>query len=256
MKNKKVTGSLNPTVNLAINKSRIKKYGKNKEVPLYYLEKGQEFQIELYNPTQDKILAKITLNNKTIDGGLILRPAERVFLERYLDTNNKFLFDTYHVKDNETNEWAIEKNGDVNVEFFREVTPLQNYGNGMFRGNMWNDPYTQHYDLITPFNNYSIGNTNNYDNNTTISFCSNNPSTSLLTSNSIETGTVDKGSFSEQGLEQGSGEFEIISFHSVDYKLLPKSQKKNTVSDHIKRYCGNCGAKCKTKFCPQCGTKQ
>ena len=46
-----------PTANLAINKSRMKVYGKNSEVPTYYLNKGQEFQIELFNPTTNNILA-------------------------------------------------------------------------------------------------------------------------------------------------------------------------------------------------------
>ena len=78
-------GQPTPTANLAINKSRVKLYNKNEKVPTYYLQKGQEFQIELYNPTRDKILAKIHLNGKPIaQGGLVLRPGERVFLDAIL----------------------------------------------------------------------------------------------------------------------------------------------------------------------------
>ena len=50
-----------PTANLTVNKSRIKLYDKQGEMPTYYLQSGQEFQIELFNPTTDVILAKIQL---------------------------------------------------------------------------------------------------------------------------------------------------------------------------------------------------
>jgi hypothetical protein len=39
MKIKKTSGDKKPTANLAINKSRIKKYGKSKYIPSYYFEK-------------------------------------------------------------------------------------------------------------------------------------------------------------------------------------------------------------------------
>ena len=60
-----------------------------------FLTDGDEFEIELFNPTQNKVLAKIELNGKSIGSGIILRPGERVFLERYLDEAKKFLFETY-----------------------------------------------------------------------------------------------------------------------------------------------------------------
>lgn len=127
MTKKEVSGK-NPTANLAINKSRIKKYGKKKSIPSYYLEKGQEFQIELYNPTQEKVLTTIKLNNNPISGGLILRPGERVFLDRFLDTNKKFLFDTYEVDNTKSARKAIEPNGDVEIAFFKEIIPINNVG--------------------------------------------------------------------------------------------------------------------------------
>ena len=113
----KQTQSGMPTANLAINKSRLKVYGKKSEVPTYYLQKGQEFQIELFNPTKDTILAKISLNGKPIaQGGLVLRPAERVFLDRYIDVARKFKFDTYEVANTKESQKAIEDNGDFKVE--------------------------------------------------------------------------------------------------------------------------------------------
>lgn len=128
MKQSIVTPNGVPTANLAINKSRIKIYNNAGQLPTYYLEKGQEFQIELFNPTTDTLLAKIQLNGTSIaQGGLVLRPGERVFLERYIDVAKKFKFDTYEVNNTEEVRKAIADNGDLQVQFFRESKPLPSY---------------------------------------------------------------------------------------------------------------------------------
>lgn len=137
MKKEKTSGPNNPTVHLAINKGRVKKYGKNKSIPSYYLENKQEFQIELYNPTQGNILTTIKLNDNPISGGLIIRAGERIFLDRYLDSNKKFLFDTYEVENKKSAQKAIELNGDIEVAFFKENVPLEPLSsNTMWDGNM------------------------------------------------------------------------------------------------------------------------
>ena len=59
-----------------------------------YLRNGDEFELELFNPTTSKVLAKISLNGKSLGSGIVLRPGERVFLERYFDEAKKFLFET------------------------------------------------------------------------------------------------------------------------------------------------------------------
>jgi hypothetical protein len=111
-----------PTANLAVNKSRVKLYNKKGDLPTYYLQKGQEFQIELFNPTTESVLAKITLNGNVISqGGLVLNPGQRVFLDRYLDVAKKFLFDTYEVSNTEEVKEAIVNNGDFKVQFYREM---------------------------------------------------------------------------------------------------------------------------------------
>ena len=76
-------------------------------------------------------------------------------------------------------------------------------------------------------------------------------------SKSIETGRVEKGSDSDQKVVTVNKEFEYWAFHTVEYKMLPVSQKINTVDDiQVKVYCTNCGAKLGKghKFCGQCGT--
>lgn len=111
-----------PTANIAVNKSRIKLYDKQGDLPTYYLQKGQEFQIELFNPTTESVLAKITLNGNVISqGGLVLNPGQRVFLDRYLDVAKKFLFDTYEVSNTQEVKEAIVNNGDFKVQFYREM---------------------------------------------------------------------------------------------------------------------------------------
>ena len=97
-------------------KQRLKQH-----IDTVYLKNGDEFEIELYNPTQNKVLAKIEMNGNSIGSGIILRPGERVFLERYLDEAKKFLFETYVViGDNEDVKQAIANNGNVVVKFYNE----------------------------------------------------------------------------------------------------------------------------------------
>jgi len=108
-----------PTAFVTKGRQRVKQFNNS-----VYLRNGDEFEIELFNPTQSKILAKISLNGKSLGSGIILRPAERVFLERYFDVAKKFLFETYQVEaGNPDVEQAIRLNGQVEVEFFEEFKP-------------------------------------------------------------------------------------------------------------------------------------
>jgi len=290
-----ITGPSAPMAAICINKSRLKTYHKDK-TPTFYLEKGQEFQIELFNPTSDTILAKIQLNgNQISQGGLVLRPGERVFLERYLDVAKKFKFDTYEVANTAEVREAIEDNGDFKVEFYRESRPVYSYGSTITLKNDVPFTYTDnnstgyrginHTSLGTTGGNplnltglnaslnatpissyYNTGGATCYSSDVTMdSFNSASlseqaaPTKSLRSrSKTIETGRVEAGSGSNQKLEYVSKSFEYWPFHTVEYKLLPISQKVNTVADiNVKRYCTNCGKKSdKTdKFCSQCGNK-
>lgn len=301
-----------PTANIAVSKSRVKLYTNKGQMPTYYLQKGQEFQIELFNPTTDDILAKIYLNNKIISqGGLVLRPGQRVFLERFLDTNAKFLFDTYEVSGSDEVKAAIRENGDFRVEFHKAKKQLpvpdyyqkyydyqQPYG-GSFGGPTWINGSG-----IATYNSTSLANSSTTLGNgniTLTSSVSSNPILNISASNSssatldmlslnadsfndvqnlksqpiskssplrsasapkkkilVETGRVEQGSKSSQQLTTVNKEFEYSYFHKVEAKLLPNSQKINTVEDlNVKKYCTNCGAKLAKgdKFCSQCGTK-
>jgi hypothetical protein len=267
----------NPTAQICINKSRLKVYDKE-NLPTYYLEKGQEFQIELFNPTSNTVLAKIQLNGKAISqGGLIIKPGQRIFLERYLDVAKKFMFDTYEVSNTEEVKKAIEDNGDFKVEFYKESNPI--YFNGSVTTYSTNNPFTLTDNYNTTIgNNYLNLNSNLTNSNSTYSFgmanCGNSFTTSVtnnsleptqqttrlkkMSTKSIETGRVEAGSSSDQKFEYVNKSFDYHAFHTVGYKLLPLSQKINTAEDiNVKRYCTNCGTKQKPefKFCPSCGEK-
>lgn len=65
------------------------------------------------------------------------------------------------------------------------------------------------------------------------------------------------GSDSNQIFKTIDKQFNSWAFHTIEYKLLPISQKVNTTEDiKVRSYCGSCGTKNKnTKFCPNCGNK-
>ena len=114
-----------PTVNITVKKSRLKIYNKEKPIPTYYLERESEFELEITNPTKDTILAKISINGKSISqAGLVLRPGEHVFLDRYFDVAKKFKFDVYEVANTAGAKKAIEDNGDIEVAFYNEEEPI------------------------------------------------------------------------------------------------------------------------------------
>jgi hypothetical protein len=236
-------GSKEPSAFITVRKQRQKQNGKN-----VYLHDRTEFEIELHNPTNDSILAKISLNgNRISNSGVVLKPGERVFLERYLDEDRKFLFETYEVSDNKTNHRAIENNGLVIVEFFNKMlftnyghlggyTYLNNQllygsGSGIVNGNP------------TIFNTTGLGNSNIIG-NTSTSYAK------------IETGRVEKGDKSDQEFGTSYEIFNTNVSWVKEWKILPFSAKDITTKDLIKK-CGGCGTKVKDnyKFCPQCGNQ-
>ena len=107
---------------IAVNKSICKEYSTSSNPRTVYLESGQEFQIQLFNPHKYTIGAKIFINGERIPNTLVLNPGERIWLERFLDTAKKFKFSTYEVDGNDSDvKEAIKDNGLVKVEFYKEV---------------------------------------------------------------------------------------------------------------------------------------
>ena len=96
-----------PTAHITKKKSRLKVYNGH----VVFLNDKDNFEFEIHNPKQKSVLCKIKLNGEYIStSGMVLRPGQRVFLERFFDTNNKFEFSTYKVKDTSENRSAIDLN--------------------------------------------------------------------------------------------------------------------------------------------------
>lgn len=245
------TSVSNPTAHVTKRKSRLKVYG---GVNLY-MNEGETFEIELYNPKTISILAKIKLNGNYISStGIVIRPGQRVFLERFLDTNNKFVFTTYEVKDNRPNRDAIAFNGNVEIEFYDEMSTKPIYSN--LTGGSWGTGWTtintgNPYHGNMTFTTSSIGGSN-----VSSFYSSTTPEGPNARGKSIETGRIEKGESSDQSFTTVNEEFSSYISHKVVYKILPTGTKNNEVQD-IVNYCSQCGKKQKKeyKFCPSCGNK-
>lgn len=279
-----VTGNSNPEAYITKGKQRVKQFN-----GIVYLNDGDNFEIEIFNPTSEHISADILVNGKLISSrSLVLRPGERVFLERYLDTNNKFVYSTYEVNGgNEQVKKAIASNGIVNVKFHKEeIQYSQNWGTTyVCPAPTW----TIWPPVTTPTVYYSTGlsgttltgnitGSSGYGGSTLTSSSfncqSDNPVLGYKTSvvadsfvdmnsfkseepRKIETGTVEKGESSKQSFETVNRNFQYYSFHNVEWHIMPKSRQPITSKD-LKNFCTECGAKIAKstyKFCPNCGER-
>lgn len=292
------TGSYDPkpVAFIAINKNRLKFYKTQNDPQSVYLKDKQEFQIEIFNPTQKVVLAEFYINGERMQGGgLVLRPAERVFLDRYLTENKKLLFSTYDVSGSRDEiAHAIAKNGNITVKFYDEiqqapVVNIYNYQTKPFGGNDWfcggtGSPVyggtittnsgsltTNSGSLTTLLNGVSTFTSNICDDNiSSLSFSTDMNMTKdiqpksrsfskNLRSKSVETGRIEKGSESSQTFNYVDKSFSCWCSAQVDIKILPISTKIETSDSVSKRkYCSECGSKSTSataKFCSHCGTK-
>jgi hypothetical protein len=237
----------NPTAHITRKKSRLKVYNGN----TVFLNDKDNFEFEIHNPTQKSVLCKIKLNGEYIStGGVVIRPGQRVFLERFLDTNNKFEFSTYEVKDTSLNRTAIDLNGDVRIEFYNEQTYQPNYGLYVLNGSSTVSTGSPYYGNMT-FTTSSSAPMAYYSNTSSVSSLVGEPT---LSKKSIETGRVEKGEKSKQNFTNSYQNFEYNVSHQISLKILPLSNKNKT-TEEIKYYCTECGTKTKSKykFCPSCG---
>ena len=255
-----------PQAWVAVSNNRQKIYGAKDD--LVYLDNGQEFQIELYNPTSTSYLAKIYLNNKVISSsGLVLRPGQRYFLDRFIDEKKKFLFSTYDVDATDEVKEAIKNNGKVKVEFYPEHTSYSwsTLSTGTtyvpYHQTWTNNPGTMDPIIFggTTTSNVYFTNTSN---TSTLSGSSIGYTTTGLSgvvncsgAGSLETGRVEKGEKSDQDFGKDSGSYSWYCSYTSEYQILPRSVKPVEVTE-IREYCTGCGTRSKKKswkFCPNCG---
>lgn len=188
-----------------------------------YLSDKSEFEIELFNPLKDCVLADIKLNGKSISKtGLILKPGQRFYLDCFIDDKKKFVFNTYDVDNTDEVKSAIEKNGLLEVFFYKET--IVNFNN-------WNNNINGY-----PWGNYYYGGGNYYGSiyatstSTVTSYNSSNLSNSENTL-SIETGRIEKGDASNQKFKSVNMNFDSYYISSTIIQLLPDSRKPIEASD-------------------------
>lgn len=239
---------------LSAKRNRLKVYQNNK----IYLKSNSEFEIELYNPRQNNVLAMIYINDNLIStSGIVIKPGQRIYLDRYLDTPNKFKFSTYEVEDNESNNQAIKNNGKVKVIFYDEKKYYPNYNCTISTSDWWNGiTTTGDWGVPTTTTNayycstdYNISSCNSNGFVTSATYSEKNPDK--------ETGRIEKGGKSNQKFESVNMQFESLSFLTVEYQILPESQKLITSQD-IKTYCPICRYRIRKEtwvYCPKCGEK-
>ena len=250
-----------PTAHITKKKSRLKVYNGHS----VFLNDKDNFEFEIHNPKQKSVLVKIKLNGEYIStSGIVLRPGQRVFLERFLDSNNKFEFSTYEVNNTSENRSAIDLNGDVRIEFYDEQESVRNnflhlnsqtvYGTGIN-----NTPYPYYGTTLSTTGGVGYSTTTSTYNASNSTFTSSVNSVDLnipRSKKSIETGRVEKGDTSKQSFTNSYQDFKYNTCHEIAFKILPLSTKNKTTED-IRQYCTECGTKTKTnfKFCPSCGNK-
>jgi hypothetical protein len=232
---------------LTIKRNRIKKYGDS-----FFLKPNQEFELELFNPHQKSVLLKISFNGQEISlGGIILRPGERIYLERYLESDRKFKFETYEVDGSEESKKAVALNGLVNIKsYFKKDFDSQwwNYSHNSTGGNIFNG-------LPSSYNTYYSDFTFNSNTSTPKAFFASSFFNNDKRSLSTETGIIGEGNKSDQKFEISNEKFSPFYSEEIDFKILPESQKAISGTD-IRKYCTSCGTRIKSagwKFCPACG---
>ena len=258
-----------PEVFITVNRGRRKIYNQK----TVYLENGTHFEFELFNPTSQVLSAKIKINGNYISNrGILLNPGVRVFLERHIDTPEKFLFSTYMVNgNNKAVQKAIEQNGLIEVEFYPEKVTRPSITWSTTTSN--SIPYMDNI-YFNSVNGDNIGNISN-----TTKYCSQDSASNYLddqfdlkfldldlersntlgrklSKSSLETGRVEKGEQSNQYFTEVHKSFETFYMTKVEYKILPISEKPIQTNELVS-YCTSCGKKAKKehRFCSNCGSK-
>ena len=270
----------NPLAKIAVNKSLLKEYSNSEYARVVYMKNNSEFQIQIFNPYDYTIGADISINGKRMSNRIIIKPGQRIWLERYIDEPRKFLFSTYEVENTGEARHAIRNNGLINISFYKEkpyVEPVHIYKS---------EPTWYNYGPTVLYNNCLDSEVNFCSSVTkglgdiattaTAATAATYSADSIQGTRSrsmaklgldaeldgarninatIETGRIEKGSHSNQEFENVFIDFEYCSFALETIQILPESQKPYTDKDLKKVYCVNCGRKLNTKykFCPYCG---
>lgn len=258
-------------------KDRGRKSIKNGKV---YLDNGQEFEIEIFNPLQESVLSVLKINGiSASEGGLVIRPGQRFYLDCFIDIKKKFIFNTYEVENTPESKQAIERNGFVEVSFYKERKSIsglrsdttiwwEKYGNGLSPTSLgyinsdnigWDSiTYGGTSKSFTINTNFGIsgssGSTNCFY---TSNLGADTESSYTTNQSSIETGRIEGGNVSNQNFINVDMNFENFPISQISYQIMPTSLKPVETKELKKKFCTECGRKTKEsfKFCPDCGVK-
>lgn len=209
-----------------------------------YLKDSEEFQIELFNPLQQCVLADIKLNGNSIsETGLVLKPGQRFYLDCFIDDKKKFVFNTYDVENNLESLIAINNNGKLEVFFYKEsVVSINNWRN-RFNTIVIERHYPSYqpnpYWTTTPYygtgtGDYNIGTCNTTYGSSTLGnniMGQLNSTSNTPINGSLETGRVEKGESSNQKFDTVDMNFDNYYISSTILELLPESRKPVEVKD-------------------------
>ena len=221
-----------------------------------YLKDSEEFQIELFNPLSECVLADIKLNGQPISKtGLVLKPGQRFYLDCFIDDNKKFIFSTYEVEQTLESLNAINNNGKLEVFFYKEsVVSVRNWRdrfNTVIIERYYPSYPTYPYWTTTPYYGTNTGNIGTGIGTTTNSFNTYGSNVNLTgsttttgsynlgsntmaqlnsTSNipiagSLETGRIERGETSKQKFKEVDMDFDNYHISSVLLEMLPESRK-------------------------------
>ena len=221
-----------------------------------YLTDSEEFEIELFNPLTECVLADIKLNGQSISKtGLVLKPGQRFYLDCFIDDKKKFVFNTYEVEATLESISAISNNGKLEVYFYKEsVVSINNWRdrfNTVIIERYYPSYPTYPYWTTTPYygtgtigysGTTTTGNNNiTYGTNVTLTGSAtttgsytlgnnlmnqlNSTSNNIPIAGSLETGRVEKGSSSKQQFKEIDMEFDKYHISSTILELLPESRK-------------------------------
>ncbi len=263
MKNTNFMSTNLPCAWIVSTKDKGRKSIKNGKV---YIKNGQEFAIELYNPISETVLASIKINGiNASGGGLVIRPAERFYLDCFIEDRKKFTFNTYEVENTPESQKIIEKNGLVEISFFKERKNTLKWAPNTFPNyyNSDNDYWGKTWNGQQPPSSMTYCSSGNDRTNCDITSSytfSNDDTTSnnvFFSNSNIETGRIEGGNTSDQTFTFVNMNFESYPINTVSYHILPESLRPIETHELKQQFCVECGTKIKEKFnfCPRCGIK-
>jgi hypothetical protein len=255
----------------SLEETKIYKKRGTKGEDVIYLSDKQSFAFKFFNPLKEKIGIQITMNGKSDGNLLVANPGQSINLERFLNESRKMIFETYSIDStNEAAVSAIQNNGDIQIDFFKEETPT----------NDWDTAFTTFHSQNSNSRVYgssgtysTLSNTNGMGN---VRCCGasldavdysdyvgenleKNIEHAEYQAETVETGRVERGENSDQNLEKVEIEFKTTPFLTQLMKLMPVSQAKTYTKTDVndtRNYCPSCRYRVRNQswiFCPKCG---